>query len=397
MKTSLLLAVLSMVAFFGAGCTPPTPPISPDTIAPTVSITSPVENALVSGVIAVQVSATDNVSVSSVTVMVDGTLLGTSLAFPYVVNWNASNAGSGTHTLTASAVDPSGNIGYSAPATVVVSGPGPTVPVVTILSPSANSALSGTSQVMVSVNSSQSVNSFSLLIDGRIVQTLSGPPLTFTWNTTSYADGSHLISATARDASGNTGASNPVSVTVNNNSNSQATAIVKNDLVIPVEVSISGSDVGSVTPQSSSTFNVSAGQTVSFIVIKPTTTKGTTGIPVGDDMLGTFVTLTNSSNNQTFEVTNVIGNQMYFCPQFSNVTNHDMIMAMNYGLAPQNLTNAYVPAGASNDLFGYFKFYSNSNYAYWINGTQYGPTYWISKTQLPTPAYQTGVLALTIN
>src|SRR5262249_7880648 len=43
-----------------------------------------------------------------------------------------------------------------------------------------------------------------------------GAPFSTSWNTTTVANGSHTITAVARDAAGNTNTSAPVTVTVNN-------------------------------------------------------------------------------------------------------------------------------------------------------------------------------------
>jgi hypothetical protein len=80
-----------------------------DKIPPTVSITSPVNGDAVSSTVMIGVSASDNVGVSSVSVSVDGTTVGTGTVAPYSFTWNASNVTSGTHTITATAKDPSNN------------------------------------------------------------------------------------------------------------------------------------------------------------------------------------------------------------------------------------------------------------------------------------------------
>jgi Big-like domain-containing protein/calcineurin-like phosphoesterase family protein len=87
----------------------------PDQTAPTVGITAPTEGANVSGSVAVDATASDNVGVTSVTFSVDGSPIGTDTTSPYEVPWDTSLVANGAHTVTASAVDAAGNTGDAAP------------------------------------------------------------------------------------------------------------------------------------------------------------------------------------------------------------------------------------------------------------------------------------------
>ena len=87
----------------------------PDQTAPTVSITAPADGADVSGSIAVDASASDNVGVTSVTFSVDGSSIGTDTTSPYEMPWDTTLVANGAHTLTARAVDAAGNTGDAAP------------------------------------------------------------------------------------------------------------------------------------------------------------------------------------------------------------------------------------------------------------------------------------------
>lgn len=80
-----------------------------DVTPPTVSITSPANGATVSAAVNVSVSASDNIGVASLSLSVDGSVIGTVAASAYTFSWDATNASSGTHTLTARATDAAGN------------------------------------------------------------------------------------------------------------------------------------------------------------------------------------------------------------------------------------------------------------------------------------------------
>jgi hypothetical protein len=87
---------------------------SADTTAPTVSITSPANGATVSGSVTVQVSASDNVGVTSTAISIDGGSYTTSLV------WATTAVADGSHTIVARAGDAAGNYGYSSTVTVTV-------------------------------------------------------------------------------------------------------------------------------------------------------------------------------------------------------------------------------------------------------------------------------------
>jgi hypothetical protein len=176
-----------------------------DVTPPSVSITSPTNGSTVSGTVSIQVSATDNVAVASVSLTVDGTTIGTSSTAPYSFSWTAS---SGTHTIVATAKDAAGN---SATNSISVSqnvvSADVTAPAVSITSPASGSSVSGTVSVSVNASDNVGVKSVTLSVDGTIVSTLTATPYNFSWNTTNVADGNHSVSAKATDAAGNTNTS----------------------------------------------------------------------------------------------------------------------------------------------------------------------------------------------
>jgi hypothetical protein len=82
-----------------------------DISSPTVSFSSPTDEASVSGTVELRADARDDRGVVSVTYRVDGTVIGTVATAPYVVSWSAASVASGIHTLTATAADAAGNVG----------------------------------------------------------------------------------------------------------------------------------------------------------------------------------------------------------------------------------------------------------------------------------------------
>ena len=87
-----------------------------DPTAPTVTITSPTNNAQVGGIITITADADDETGVLGVQFFVDGTATGPEdTVEPYGANWDTRGVANGAHTLTARARDTSGNTAVSAP------------------------------------------------------------------------------------------------------------------------------------------------------------------------------------------------------------------------------------------------------------------------------------------
>lgn len=116
----------------------------PDTTPPTVSVTAPASGATVSGSITIAASASDNVAVANVQFLLDGASLGSPVtSAPYQTAWNTTTAGNGAHTLSARAVDTSGNTATAANVSVTVSNTASAAPTITRISATSGSASGG--------------------------------------------------------------------------------------------------------------------------------------------------------------------------------------------------------------------------------------------------------------
>jgi len=91
-----------------------------DTIAPTVSITAPTNNASVTGQVTINVSASDNIGVTTVRFYIDGQLFDTDTTAPFSTTWNTNKVTKTLHTIYVVAVDAAGNTTQSATITVTV-------------------------------------------------------------------------------------------------------------------------------------------------------------------------------------------------------------------------------------------------------------------------------------
>src|SRR5262252_4057420 len=192
----------------------------PDTTPPSVNITAPANGATVSGTVTVSASASDNVGVAGVRFTLDGANLGAEdTASPYSVSWNTTGVANGSHTLAAIARDAAGNQSSSAVTVTVNNGPPPDTspPAVNLTAPSNGATVSGTVTVSASASDNVGVAGVQFTLDGaNLGAEDTASPYSVSWNTTGVANGSHTLTATARDAAGNRTTSAAVTVTVNN-------------------------------------------------------------------------------------------------------------------------------------------------------------------------------------
>lgn len=84
-----------------------------DVTAPTVAITTPANNAVLSGTVVVSAAATDNIGVAKVEFYVDGALRSAVNTTPYTYYWNTNTAKGGNHALSVKAYDAAGNASTS--------------------------------------------------------------------------------------------------------------------------------------------------------------------------------------------------------------------------------------------------------------------------------------------
>jgi hypothetical protein len=188
-----------------------------DTTAPTVSMTAPANGASLTGTVTVSATATDNVAVTGVQFLLDGASLGTEdTVAPYSISWNTTAVQPGTHTLSARARDAAGNLTTSAAATITTFDS--VAPTVTMSAPANNATVSGTA-VTVSANASDNIGvvGVQFLLDGVALGTEDTvAPFSISWNSFVVPNGTHTLSARARDAAGNQTTSAARTVTVSN-------------------------------------------------------------------------------------------------------------------------------------------------------------------------------------
>jgi Bacterial Ig domain/Immunoglobulin I-set domain len=92
-----------------------------------------------------------------------------------------------------------------------------TPPTVSITAPATGATVSGSATLTASASDNVGVTSVQFLLDGaNLGSALTASPYTMSWDTTTASNGTHSLTAQARDAAGNVGTSTAVSVTVSN-------------------------------------------------------------------------------------------------------------------------------------------------------------------------------------
>lgn len=191
-----------------AGGSPSSVPAS-DATPPSVAWITPGSGALVSGVLSASTSscstsASDNVGVAKVAFSVDGSAVNTDTTAPFGCEWDSRGASDGTHTLKATASDPSGN--SSAASTQVTfwnAGTVNTAPSVSIVSPGDGSTVGRSFSVSASATDDAGVAKVEFYVDGSLTTTDTSAP----YNTAvsvrkRQLDRWHALSVKAYDGAG---------------------------------------------------------------------------------------------------------------------------------------------------------------------------------------------------
>ena len=192
---------------------------TPDIVAPTVRIFSPLPGETVWGTIAVTADASDNVGVVRVQFMLDGKdLYGPDISPPFSINWDTTQATEGSHTLAAQACDAAGNCGDSGDVSVRVDNNTDRIPPsVAISSPADGAPVSDTVTIAATASDNVGVVGVQFNVNGENFGVeVTTPPYSISWDSTQINDGLATLKAVARDAVGNSSQSSPVSVTVSN-------------------------------------------------------------------------------------------------------------------------------------------------------------------------------------
>ena len=196
-----------------------------DTSAPTTPLGLSATAVSASAINLSWTASTDNVGVTGYQIYrcagTNCTPSATSIASPTTNSYSDTGLTASTsYRYRVKAVDAAGNAsGYSSPLVLATtqSNVDTTHPTVSITAPTSGATVSGTTSVTATASDNVGVAGVQFKLDGVNLGTEdTTSPYSSSWDTTTATNGSHTLTAVARDAAGNTTTSNSVSVTVNN-------------------------------------------------------------------------------------------------------------------------------------------------------------------------------------
>jgi len=172
----------------------------------------------VSGIVAIDVTATDNIGVARVEWYLNGVCAGTNFSAPAAFSWDTTGYTNGGYIIGARAYDAAGNMGSAASITVSVQNvvPDVTPPTASVTAPQAGSTVSNTVTVNVSASDNVGVTRIEWYLNGTCAGTNFSASAAFSWDTKSTTNGSYTLQARAYDAAGNVGTSSSITVVVQN-------------------------------------------------------------------------------------------------------------------------------------------------------------------------------------
>jgi hypothetical protein len=180
---------------------------------PTIALTSPVPGSSVHGSVTIQTTQTTAVDPASVAYAVDGVPLTSA-------TWDTTKVPDGSHSVSATVTDGRGKTATATANVIVANTPLPTpLSGVIVTAPGDYSFGSKTTAVTATVTGGTAPFVGKLIVDGAatvLVPTVAGSTVTFQWDTTALAAGSHTLAVGITDASALTATSPPVHVTVDN-------------------------------------------------------------------------------------------------------------------------------------------------------------------------------------
>ncbi len=230
---------------------------------PSISITSPASGATVSGTVAVSSSVSSNTT--SVQFKVDGANSGAAVTTaPFGFSLNTTTLSNGSHSLSAVATNSASQTATSATVTITVNNS--SAPSISITSPASGATVSGT--VAVSTSVSSNTTSVQFKVDGTNTgAAVTSAPFSLSLNTKTLSNGSHVLTATARNSAAQTATSSAIAIIVNNPLLSIVTTSFPNG---PVQVSYTASlqASGGTAPYS---WSVLSGQLPTGLSLSPST------------------------------------------------------------------------------------------------------------------------------
>jgi hypothetical protein len=186
---------------------------------PSISISSPGNNSVVSNTTSISVNVADGATITGVQYQLNGSNLGPlqTTGPNYTFSWNTTGTTNGPYTLTAILTDNAYSPTTSSGVSVTVSNAVVTPPSISITSPGAGT-VSNTTSVSVNVTDSATITGVQYQLNGNNLGPLqtTGPNYTYSWNTAATPNGPYTLTAILTDNANSPTTSPGVSITVSN-------------------------------------------------------------------------------------------------------------------------------------------------------------------------------------
>jgi hypothetical protein len=149
------------------------------------------------------------------------------IAQPTGTTYTDAGLSAGTYYYVVKARDAAGNVGPPSNEASGTPTADSTPPTVSITAPAGGATVSGTTSITANASDDVGVLGVQFRLDGANLGTEdTATPYAFSWDTTTASNGSHTLTAVARDAGGNTTTSASVTVTVSNTAPPPPTGLV---------------------------------------------------------------------------------------------------------------------------------------------------------------------------
>ena len=210
-------AVLLLIA---VGCEGPIfdVPADEDSIPPTLTITYPADQSVLSDTVVISAYAFDNVELEQVTIYLNDSVVHESKIGPFEYIWPTTNEDEDEYyTIRAKAKDLAGNENYTNTIQVLVDNEDNVLPSGALIFPFTGQTLSGEVNIIIEANDNEGISSVTLFINGDSVAVFTEAPYTFSWNTTEEIDDIiYTIHAHVEDISLNQITLGPINITIDN-------------------------------------------------------------------------------------------------------------------------------------------------------------------------------------
>ncbi len=193
-------------------------PADEDSIPPTLTITYPADQSVLSDTVIITAYAFDNVELEQVTIYLNDSIVHDSKNGPFEYIWPTTNENEDEYyTIRAKAQDLAGNENYTNTIQVLVDNEDNVLPSGAIIFPFTGQTLSGQVNIIIQADDNEGLGLITLFINGDSVAVFTEDPYTYLWNTTEEIDDIiYTIHAHVEDLYSNQITLGPINITIDN-------------------------------------------------------------------------------------------------------------------------------------------------------------------------------------